>query len=189
MKTRFIAAALALAGASLHATAAPSGPIGCGGTFGVGGCAPYGQLMFFGDDVPASAGNIFEYDHIVLDQTVTSPHGTARGIVDLANGELKTYARGIDDGNPSTALGISVTAQAADVFTLRSLGPPSPVITFQIVFSADGIGDIGQKNSGGLAFLHLALPSQAGFSGGKLDDLQHFTEGFNAPSSTTSRSI
>jgi hypothetical protein len=180
MNTRFIAV-LALAGASLHATAAPSGPIGCGGTFGVGGCAPYGQLIFFGDDVPAAAASIFEYDRTVLDQTVTSPHGTARGIVDLANGEVKTYARAIDDGNPSVGRVISVTAQAADVFVLRSSAPPSPPITFQVAFSADGIGDIGQTNSGGLAFLNLGGPSLPGFSGGKLDDLQSFQEGRNAP--------
>lgn len=173
---------IALASVSPPAAADPSGPLGCDGRFGFGGCPPYEQLLFFGDDVPNSSTSVFEYDHKALDQTITSPYGTARGVVDLASGTVRTYAQVNDDNNPSIGRAISVTAQAVDVFTLHSsLGSPSTSnIAFDFVFSADGIGDISQLNSGGLAFLHLG-GTLLGYSGGVLDDLQHFAAGTTAP--------
>ena len=173
--------AVALASASLPAAADPSGPLGCDGHFGFGGCPPYEQLLFFGDDVPNSSTSVFEYDPVALDQTITSPYGTARGVVDLASGTVKTYAQVNDDNNRSIGRAISVTAQAVDVFTLHSLGSPSADnVSFGFFFRADGIGDISQLNSGGLAFLHLG-GTLLGYSGGVLDDLQHFAEGTTAP--------
>ena len=163
-----------------HAAAVPGPPLGCAGVFGTGGCAPYAQVIFW--DGNSGVNSLFEYDDVVLDHSDTGPHGTVRGVVDLAKGELKTYARGFDDGNVSTNNGVSMNAVGADVFTLRRLGSPSPDnVTFSVVMTASGIGAIDNPGYTGLALLHMGAPSAQGFTGGKPDDLQVFQAGNNAP--------
>lgn len=158
---------------SQHAAAVPGPPLGCAGVFGEGGCAPYGQVIFWDGNPPPN--NLFEYDSVVLDHSDTGRDGTVRGVVDLANAELKTYARGFDDGNVSTNNGSSMNAVGVDVFTLRRLGSPSPdFFTFSVVFTADGIGGIDNPGYTVASYLFLRPDSingaPLGFSGGKLDD-------------------
>ena len=50
---------------SQHAAAVPGPPLGCAGVFGEGGCAPYGQVIFWDGNPPPN--NLFEYDSVVLD--------------------------------------------------------------------------------------------------------------------------
>jgi hypothetical protein len=175
---KILGVALIFCGAS-QAIAIPGLPLGCAGIFGEGGCAPYSQVIFFG--LPAQ-GSLFEYDPVTLDFSDTGTNGIVRGVADLANAHLKTYARGFDDGNPSTNNGVSITTQAADVFTLRRLGSPSlDLFTFSVVLTADGIGGIDNPGYTASAFAHLGGPSLPGFSGGTPDDFRVFQAGGNAP--------
>ena len=167
--------AVALLCASPFAAADPTGPISCvEGQFGIGGCPPYGQVIFFGAGV-TGASSVFEYERPVLDYTPLAPHGTLRGVVDLSQALVRTYAQADDDGNHSTNNGASMNAVGVDLFTLHRLGAPSPdFFTFSVVFTAEGVGGI--DNPGYSVGSYLALRADSvngaplGFSGGKLDD-------------------
>ena len=167
--------AVALLCASPFAAADPTGPISCvEGQFGIGGCPPYGQVIFFGAGV-TGPNSVFEYEKPVLDFSPVAPNGTLRGVVDLSQALVRTYAQGDDDGNPSTNNGASMNAVGVDLFTLHRLGAPSPdFFTFSVVFTAEGVGGI--DNPGYSVGSYLALRADSvngaplGFSGGKLDD-------------------
>lgn len=144
-----------------QAVAAPTGPLSCAGVFGVGGCAPYGQVIFgTGSPAPLS-GSLFEYDNGVLDYSVTGASATVRGVVDLANGTLRAFAQGIEDGNPSTGVGGYIIASATDVFTLHSTSASGPV-TFSVVLTADGAGTITNPGYSGSAIVQLGVPGGGG---------------------------
>jgi hypothetical protein len=135
--------AVVLLCASPFAVADPTGPISCvEGQFGIGGCPPYGQVIFFGAGV-TGPNSVFEYEKPVLDFSPMAPNGTLRGVVDLSQALVRTYAQGDDDGNPSTNNGASMNAVGVDLFTLHRLGAPSPdFFTFSVVFTAEGVGGI-----------------------------------------------
>ncbi len=185
---RMLAALVGIAALALGATDAgadPSGPLGCDGRLGVGGCAPYAQVIVFGVDV-AGPNSIFEYDLPVLDYSPTVQGGNLRGVVDLSQALLRTYAQRNEDGNPSTANGVSANAVGVDVFTLRSLGAPSPdFFTFSVVFEAEGVGGI--DNPGYVVASYLSLRPDSidgaplGFSGGHLDDISVLQAGNQVP--------
>ncbi|MEO5845256.1 MAG: PEP-CTERM sorting domain-containing protein [Caldimonas sp.] len=170
---------------ALDVAAAPSGPLSCDGTLGTGGCAPYAQVIAFGADVPAP-NSIFEYDLPVLDYAPNFRNGTLRGVVDLSQVLLRTYAQHGDDGDPSNNAGVSVNAVGVDVFSLRKLGAPSPdFFTFSVVLTADGIGGIDLPGFGVAAYLSLRPDSidgmPIGFAGGRLDDVRVLQAGNNVP--------
>jgi hypothetical protein len=165
--------ALFASSASL-AWAAPSGPLSCDGRLGIGGCPPYAQGIFFGSGLTGPS-SVFEYEEPVLDYSPALADGQLRAVVDLSQALLRTYAQRTEDGNPSTANGVSASAVGVDIFTLRRLGAPSPdFFTFSVVFMADGIGGI--DNNGYAVGSYLGLRADAvngaplGFSGGKSDD-------------------
>jgi hypothetical protein len=157
------------------AAASPVPPLSCTGVFGVGGCAPYGEVVFGTGGID---GSLFEYDDVVLDYSVTGPTASVRGIVDLANGLLGTYASGIEDGNPSTGTGGFMISTGADVFTLHSAAP-GPV-TFSVVLTADGIGSIANPGYSGQVTVQLGVPG----GGGGGFDFGVFQAGNNAPLGT-----
>lgn len=142
---------------SQQAAASPTGPLDCGGFFGVGGCAPYGQVIFdTGSHAPLS-GSLFEYDDVILDYGITGASAHVRGVVDLASGTLKVVAEGIEDGNPSTSSGGFVIASATDVFTLHSPSA-SGSVTFSVILTADGVGTISNYGYSGQASVQLGTP-------------------------------
>ena len=157
------------------AWANPTPPISCvSGMFGVGGCPPYGQVIFFGGGI-SGPNSLFEYDDPVLDYSQTGSFGTVRGVVDLPQALVRTHAQSNDDGNDSNNNGLSMNAVGVDIFTLRRLGSPSPdFFTFSVVFTADGIGGIDNPGYTVASYLFLRPDSingaPLGFSGGKLDD-------------------
>ncbi|MEO8312269.1 MAG: PEP-CTERM sorting domain-containing protein [Caldimonas sp.] len=170
---------------ALDVAAAPSGPLSCDGTLGTGGCAPYAQVIAFGADVPAP-NSIFEYDLPVLDYAPIVNNGTVRGVVDLSQALLRTYAQHGDDGNDSNNAGVSVNAVGVDVFTLRKLGAPSPdLFTVSVVLTADGIGGIDIPGYSVASYLSLRPDSingaPIGFSGGRLDDVSVLQAGNQVP--------
>lgn len=171
MPHRFVhRALLALVCCSGAASAVPTGPISCAGVPGEGGCPPYAQVIFWGGN-PSAPGSLFEYDGPLLDISDTGQNGTVRGVVDLAGGVLRSYARGFDDGNPSTNNGVSMSAVAVDIFTLHRLGAPSPdFFTFSIVLTAEGVGAIDTPFYTVASYLHLDASSVPGYSGGRPDD-------------------
>lgn len=159
-----------------QAAAIPSGPLGCGGVFGVGGCAPYGQLNW---GTGGNDGSLFEYDSSVLAHSVTGPDATVFGAVDLASGRLKVYAQGLEDGNPSTGTGGYMIASATDVFTLHGAST-SGFATFTVVLTANGVGSIANPGYSGQVQLGLGIPGGGGgdFDGGV------YQSGNNAPTGT-----
>ncbi|MEO5845130.1 MAG: PEP-CTERM sorting domain-containing protein [Caldimonas sp.] len=170
---------------ALDIAAAPSGPLSCDGTLGTGGCAPYAQVIAFGADVPAP-NSIFEYDLPVLDYAPSVNNGTVRGVVDLSQALLRTYAQHGDDGNDSNNAGVSVNAVGVDVFTLRKLGAPSPdLFTVSVVLTADGTGGIDNPGYSVASYLSLRPDSSngasIGFSGGRLDDVRVLQAGNQVP--------
>ena len=171
-----LGSAIMLFGAQ-QATATPSGPLGCAGVFGVGGCAPYRQVIFgTGTSGSPFEGSLFEYDNVVLDHSVTGATATVRGVVDLANGTLKTFASGIEDGNPSTGTGGFMIASGVDVFTLHGTSA-SGSVTFSVVLTADGVGSIANPGYSGQATLQLGVPG----GGGGGFDFGVYQAGTNAP--------
>lgn len=177
--------ALGLACAAPALRAEPSGPLSCDGRLGVGGCAPYAQVIRFGVDVPGAA-SVFEYDAPVLDHGPVSPTGIARGVVDMPNALVRTYAQRTEDGDPSTSNGVSVNAVGVDIFTLRSLGAASPdFFTFSVVFTAEGVGAIDNNGYAVASYLFLRPDSvdgqPLGFSGGHLDDVSVLQAGNHVP--------
>lgn len=155
------------------AAAVPTGPLGCGGTFGVGGCPPYGQVIF---ETGTSSGSIFEYEDVPLDYSATGARASVRGVVDMANGTLKAFASGIEDGNPSTGVGGYVIASATDVFTLHGGSGLDPV-TFTVMLTADGVGSIANPGYSGMASVQLGVPG----GGGGDFDIGVYQAGNNAP--------
>lgn len=153
---RILASAMLLLGAQ-QASATPGPPLSCTGVFNVGGCAPYGEVNY-GTGTPGNlfSGSLYEYEEVVLDYSVTGASATVRGVVDMANGKLRVFAEGIEDGNPSTGVGGFIIASATDVFTLHSAatGP----VTFSVVMTADGVGTITNPGYSGQATLHLGVP-------------------------------
>lgn len=143
------------------AMAAPSGPLGCGGEFGVGGCPPYAELTYGTGSI---GGSIYEYDASTLSQTVTGSTATVSGTVDLANGELKVFAQGLEDGDVSTASGGYIIASATDVFTLHSAN--SGTVDFSVLLTADGTGSIANHGYSAQATLQIGVP---GGGGGNFD--------------------
>ena len=158
-----------------QAAAIPTGPLSCAGIFGVGGCAPYGQVIFSTGSPAPLSGSLFEYDDVVLDYAVTGVSAYVRGVVDLGNGTLKVVAEGIEDGNPSTGSGGFMIASATDVFTLHS---PSALgsVTFSVVLTADGAFTISNSGYSGMASLQLGVP---GGGGGDFDAGQYQALGSN----------
>ena len=143
------------------AVAAPSGPLPCAGEFGVGGCAPYGQFIY---GTGGNDGSVFEYDESLFNLSLTGPTATVAGTVDLANGELKVFAQGIEDGDVSTASGGYIIASATDVFTLHSTN--SGLVDFNVILSADGSGSIANIGYSAQVTLQLGVP---GGGGGNFD--------------------
>ena len=140
-----------------QAAAVPTPPLSCAGVFNVGGCAPFGQVIYgTGTAGNLFSGSLYEYDDVVLDYSVTGASATVRGVVDLASGKLRVFAEGIEDGNPSTGVGGFIIASATDVFTLHSAatGP----VTFSVVMTADGAGTITNPGYSGQATLQLGVP-------------------------------
>lgn len=175
--------ALACALAPL-AAADPSGPLSCAeGQFGIGGCPPYAQTIFYGTPGPSS---VFEYERPVLDITQTGTFGTVRGVTDLSQALVRTFAQANDDGNQSTNLGLSASAIGVDLFTLRRLGSPSPdFFTFSVIFEADGIGGIDNPGYSVASYLGLRADSingaPLGSSGGRYDDVSVLQAGNQVP--------
>ncbi|MCE9657353.1 MAG: PEP-CTERM sorting domain-containing protein [Burkholderiales bacterium] len=173
-RSRGIVGAVVLFCASPFAAADPTGPLSCvEGQFGVGGCPPYGQVIFFGAGV-TGPNSVFEYERPVLDFSPSAPGGTLRGVVDLSQGLLRTYAQANDDGNPSTNNGASMNAVGVDLFTLHRLGAPSPdFFSFSVVFTAEGVGGIDNPFYSVGSYLSIRPDSvngaPLGISGGKLD--------------------
>ena len=159
---KIVGAALFFFCGAQQAAAIPSGPLGCGGVFGVGGCPPYRQVIF-ATGTPGSlfSGSLFEYDNVVLDYSVTGASAAVRGAVDLANGKLKVVAVGIEDGNPSTGVGGSIIASGTDVFTLHGTSA-SGSVTFSVVLTADGAGTITNDGYSGRATVSLGVPGGGG---------------------------
>ena len=178
--------ALLACGLAPLAFATPSGPLSCAeGQLGVGGCPPYGQVIFFGNGLPPP-NSLFEYDDPVLDISRTGTYGTVRGVVDLSQALVRTYAQGNDDGNVSTNNGLSMNAVGVDIFTLRGLGSPSPdFFTFSVVFTAEGIGgiDTAGYSVGSYLFLRPDTVGGAplGISGGRFDDASVLQAGNQVP--------
>ena len=170
---RSLLAAFACCAATM-AAADPSGPLSCDGRVGVGGCAPYAQTIIFGVGVPGPVST-FEYERPVLDVAQTGGFGSVRGVVDLSQALLRTYAQSQGDGNPSTDNGLSSNAVGVDIFSLRRLGSPSPdFFTFSVVFEADGVGGIDTVGGAVGSSLFLRPDSvdggPLGISGGRFDD-------------------
>ena len=172
-RARKVLSAVLLCGLGPLASAAPGPPLSCvEGRFGEGGCPPYSTVQFFGGDAPS--GNLYEYDDPVLDISFTGGFGTMRGVVDLSQAQVKTYAQRQDDGNVSTNNGLSMSAAGIDLFTLRRLGSPSPdFFTFSVLFTANGIGGIDNVGYSVASYMSLSPNSingaTLGFSGGRLD--------------------
>ena len=172
-RARKVLSAVLLCGLGPLASAAPGPPLSCvEGRFGEGGCPPYSTVQFFGGDAPS--GNLYEYDDPVLDVLHTGGFGTMRGVVDLSQALVKTYAQRQDDGNVSTNNGLSMSAAGIDLFTLRRLGSPSPdFFTFSVLFTANGIGGIDNVGYSVASYMSLSPNSingaTLGFSGGRLD--------------------
>ena len=182
---RALLGAVALAGLAPQAWADPSGPLSCDGRLGVGGCAPYAQVIVFGAGVPGP-NSVFEYDDPVLDYSPALSDGSLRGVTDLSQALVRTYAQRNEDGNPSTANGLSVNAVGVDVFTLRRLGAPSPdFFTFSVVFTAEGTGGIDNPGYSVASYLFLRPDAingvSVGFSGGHLDDGSVLQSGNQVP--------
>ena len=178
--------ALLACGLAPVAVAAPSGPLSCAeGQLGVGGCAPYGEVIFFGEGVPPP-NSLFEYDDPVLDITRTGSYGTVRGVVDLSQALVRTLAQAGDDGNVSTNNGLSMNAVGVDIFTLRGLGSPSPdFFTFSVVFTAEGVGGIDTPGYSVASYLFLRPDTVGGaplgISGGRFDDISVLQAGNQVP--------
>jgi hypothetical protein len=172
--------------ASPFAGAEPTGPMACvEGQFGIGGCPPYGQVIFFGAGV-TGPNSVFEYEDPVLDFSPSTANGTLRGVVDLSQALVRTYAQAGDDGNPSTNNGVSMNAVGVDLFTLHRLGAPSPdFFTFSVVFTADGVGGIDTPGHSVGSYLSIRADSvnggSLGFTGGKLDDIRVLQAGNQVP--------
>jgi hypothetical protein len=175
--------AVVLGCASPFAAADPTGPVSCvEGQFGIGGCPPYGEVIFFGAGV-TGPNSVFEYEKPVLDFSPPAPGGTLRGVVDLSQALVRTYAQADDDGNPSTNNGASMNAVGVDLFTL---GAPSPdFFTFSVVFTAEGVGGIDVPDYTVGSYLSIRADSvngaPLGFSGGKLDDGKVLQAGSHVP--------
>ncbi len=60
------------------------GPLGCGGEFGVGGCAPYGQVTF---GTGGNDGDLFEYDSSSFSYSAIGPTANVFGAGDLTSGQ------------------------------------------------------------------------------------------------------
>ena len=179
--------ALALLACSLAplAVASPSGPLSCAeGQFGVGGCAPYGEVIFFGNGVPPP-NSLFEYEDPVLDITRTGTFGTVRGVADLSQALVRTFAQANDDGNVSTNNGLSMNALGVDIFTLRALGSPSPdFFTFSVVLTADGFGGIDTPGYTVASYLFLRPDTVGGAPlgiSGRFDDASVLQAGNQVP--------
>ena len=167
------------------AAADPSGPLGCDGRPGIGGCPPYAQTIIFGVDVPGPAST-FEYERPVLDDARTGAFGSVRGVVDLSQALVRTYAQSQGDGNPSTDNGVSSNAVGVDIFTLRGLGAPSPdLFTFSVIFEADGVGGIDTVGGAVGSYLFLRPDSvdgrSLGITGGRFDDISVLQAGNQVP--------
>ena len=172
---KIVGAALFLFCGAQQAAAIPTSvPLGCGGVFGVGGCAPYSQVIF---GTGSTSGSLFEYDPVVLDYSAAGDDANVRGVVDLASGQLKAFAQGIEDGNPSTGTGGFIIAQAVDVFTLHGLS--SGLVPFSMVLTANGMGSIANRFIIGRAMVSISMP------GGGDVDLAEYCEGVNAPLGTS----
>ena len=186
-RARAALAALLLCSLAPQAFADPSGPLSCvAGQHGVGGCPPYGQVIFFGAGL-GGTGSVFEYEKPVLDFTPPcGVDGTLRGVVDLPQALVRTYAQRNDDSNPSTNNGYSMNAVGVDHFTLRRLGSPSPdFFTFSVVFTAEGVGGIDNPGSSVGAYLSLRADAidgaPLGVSGGRFDDIRVLQAGNQVP--------
>jgi hypothetical protein len=152
-----LAAALVLAG-SAPAGATPGPVLGCGGTFGIGGCAPYTEVT----QQTGGSGNtvhLYEYDPVPLDVSSTGTFGLLRGQADLRNGELKFDGRSFDDGNPSIGSGVQVSVGASDVFTLTGVPTVGAFVQFAIILTADGVGASDLEGNGGHVLLQFGGPS------------------------------
>jgi len=172
-------AALVLATAAVSSAADPGPPLSCAGVPGEGGCPPYAQVIY---STGANNSSLFEYDDKVLDVSITGINGSVRGVSDLAGGELKTYARGFDDGDPGTNNGVSVNAVAVDVFTLHGAGAPSAdPISFVVMLTADGVGAIDTEYYTVGAYLHLGFDGPVGYGGGVPDDIEVLQAGGQVP--------
>ena len=173
-RARKVLSAVLLCGLGPLASAVPGPPLSCAeGRFGEGGCPPYAQVIFFGNGL-SPPNSLFEYDEPVLDILRTGGFGTVRGVVDLPQALVKTYAQSNDDGNVSTNNGLSMNAVGVDLFTLRRLGSPSPdFFTFSVLFTANGIGGIDNVGYSVASYMSLRPNSingaTLGFSGGRLD--------------------
>lgn len=182
MKTRFaliskisLAAALGLPTMffwAQAAVAALTGPLGCGGEFGVGGCAPYGHVNFYAGDI---SGSLYEYDSSSFSYSATGSTANVFGAGDLASGQLKVRIQGLEDGNPSTSSGGFMIASATDVFTLNSSS--SGLASFTVILTADGFGSIANNGYTGQVTLQLGVP---GGGGGEFDR-GVYQSGNNAP--------
>ena len=180
------ALALLACGLAPLAVAAPTGPLPCiEGQPGVGGCAPYGEVIFFGNGVPPP-NSLFEYEDPVLDINRTGTFGTVRGVTDLSQALVRTFAQANDDGNVSTNNGLSMNAVGVDIFTLRGLGSPSPdFFTFSVVFTAEGVGGIDTPDYTVGSYLSLRPDAVGaaplGISGGRFDDSSVLQAGNQVP--------
>ena len=166
-----VAAALGFFSGLAAATLGP--PQSCAGQPGVGGCAPYAQIIF-DDDSVTGGQSLFEYDDPpAINFSHTGNTGAVVGVVNLARGELKTYARGISDGNVSTNLGATMTSVGVDLYTLQSTQPSTlggDLFNIVVTMSTHGVGAIDLPFYSVGAYLHLGFNSGVvAYDGGQLD--------------------
>lgn len=167
------AAAAALGFFSGLAAATLGPPQSCAGQPGVGGCAPYAQIIFQDDSV-AGGQSLFEYDDPpVIDFNHSGDMGAVRGAVNLARGELQTYARGTSDGNVSTNLGATMSSIGVDLYTLQSSVPSTlggDLFNIGVTMSTHGVGAIDVPFYVVAAYLHLGFNSGVvAYNGGQPD--------------------
>lgn len=152
-QVRFLGLAFSIAFAMPAIATPTTTPLSCAGTFGAGGCAPYGQITY--DVGGPSAVAVYEYDQSQLDYSALGSTAFIQGSVNLVSGELKTYAYGFN-GSP----GDFVIAKAADVFTLHSA--TSGNYSFSVGLAANGTGLITTAFSSGQVSIGFGGPTLAG---------------------------
>lgn len=159
--------------AATHVHAAPSGPLGCGGQFGVGGCAPYANVL---NSVGNTTLSTYEYDAVDLfvQQDFAPVEALLAGGVHLDTGNLSAFGETGASGRTLTI------ASATDVFTFTHTSGQPGFAAISALLVANGKGLLGFRGTSASADAFFNTPTLVQLPGSAGGGMQ-VQAGFTAP--------
>lgn len=165
--------AIAALGLMAHtASAVPGPPLSCGGTFGVGGCAPYASYSFHAGLFSESG---YEYASVPLGVNRQSGFSAMAATVNLTAGTVSATSDADFGADRTTSI-----ASAADVFVFQGSGGMTGSVLVDFVVRGTSRALFASRGPSGSANVSIGSPSLAPLPGSGSGGVT-LQGGFSAP--------